>query len=135
MTAQPALFVEDGQLKYRPSDPETSRDAAVIAIGAAATNRRVALVQRYRAGDDGLIYFELADLTGVQQTSIGKRRGELRDSGLVCRAHDEDGNGRTRPSPTNTPAALWALTARGIAEAKTIASVASATRSAGSRLL
>jgi DNA-binding transcriptional ArsR family regulator len=111
------LFVDDGHGNFRPTDPETSAAAAVIAIRSAATNRRAALEHLHAAGDRGLTDFELADLTGVQQTSIGKRRGELRDAGLVARARDTDGFGITRPSPTNSPAAVWILTDRGVIEA------------------
>lgn len=98
---------------YRRTDEDTAQGAAVIAIGNAATNRHLALVHLYAAGDDGLSDFDLEAKTGVQQTSIGKRRGELRDAGLVARAFDEAGKGRTRLSPSNTPAAVWVITDAG----------------------
>ena len=104
----------------RATDPETSGEAAVIAIGNAAHGRRAVLRQLLAAGPDGLTDFELAERTGVQQTSIGKRRGELRDIGLVTRAFHEDGKRITRPSPTNSPSIVWILTAAGIAEAEAL---------------
>ena len=87
----------------RASDPATSHAAARDALPNAKTNRARAL-SLLRQFPDGLTDFELADLTGVQQTSIGKRRGELRDAGLV---YD---TGTRRPSPSGSQAVVWAAT-------------------------
>jgi len=111
---------DDGHGNHRRDDIDTAVGASIIAIGNAAGNRRTALARLYNAGRNGLTDFDLAAQTGVQQTSIGKRRGELRDAGLVCRARTEDGTGVSRPSPTGSPAAVWVLSAAGIAEAEAL---------------
>ena len=87
----------------RNSDPITSHQASAIAQVNAETNRALALQLLNDAHPDGLTDFELASLSGVQQTSIGKRRGELRDAGFV-----ED-SGHTRPSPSGTQAIVWRI--------------------------
>lgn len=112
------LFSVDTRGMVRASDPETSRGAAVVAIGRKALGQGLALEALYRAGERGLTDFELAAVTGWQQTSIGKRRGELRDDGLVCAAFllDPMSGDRVsvrRPSPTGTPAQVWELTPSG----------------------
>ena len=97
----------------RSSDPDTAHGAAVIALFAAPTNRERVLHVHATTERDGLTDFDLADITGVQQTSIGKRRGELVAVGYIERAYDE-GRAVTRPSPTGTPAAVWCITAAGL---------------------
>jgi hypothetical protein len=67
----------------------------------AGTNRALALQALLRAGVCGLTDFELSDRTGIQQTSIGKRRGELVTLGLVVPTT------LTRPSPSGAPAIVW----------------------------
>lgn len=84
----------------RSTDPVTSHLAAIDASSRAQTNRDLALAT-LRSHPSGLTDFDLADLTGIAQTSIGKRRGELRDAGLV-----ED-SGRHRPSPSGSAAIVW----------------------------
>ena len=98
----------------RTGDPDTSHGAAVIALHGAANNRQLALHHHATCATDGLSDFDLADLTGVQQTSIGKRRGELVAVGYIARVYNEDGSGLTRPSPSGTPAAVWAITSAGL---------------------
>lgn len=96
MTAQPTLF----DAMARRGDPDTSRCAAADALPNADTHRaRVLATLREHAA--GLTDFELADLLGLQQTSAGKRRGELRDRGLV-----ED-SGYRRPAPSGSLAIVW----------------------------
>lgn len=84
----------------RRTDPDTSHAAALDVIPHASHDRRLALGV-LRSHPDGLTDFELADLTGIQQTSIGKRRGELRDAGLVR------DSGRRRPAPSGSMAIVW----------------------------
>jgi DNA-binding transcriptional ArsR family regulator len=84
----------------RRSDPVTSWDAAADASRKADTHRARVLAT-LRAHRDGLTDFELADLLGLQQTSAGKRRGELRDQGLVI------DSGRRRPAPSGSLAIVW----------------------------
>ncbi len=98
----------------RATDPDTSHQAAVIAIRSAATNRELALAELAAVHPDGLTDFELADRTGVQQTSIGRRRGELRDAGLVERCDDGTGHTLKRPSPTGSPSIVWRCTDAGL---------------------
>ena len=65
----------------RVSDPDTSHEA-----GKANTNnsedRRLVLTT-HAAHLEGLTDYELADLHGRQQNSLGKRRTELRDAGMI----------------------------------------------------
>ena len=57
--------------------------------------------------------FELADATGIQQTSIGKRRGELYKAGYVTPSIVGIIT-TTRPSPSGSAATVWEITARGL---------------------
>ena len=87
---------------YRRTDPDTSRQAAQLALLTARTLRErcyEALVTH----PAGLTDFELADLVGRQQTSAGKRRGELVTVGLV-----ED-SGERRRTPSGASAIVWRL--------------------------
>ena len=89
--------------RARRTDPDTSHRAAADATLNAGTHRAKAL-GLLRAAPDGLTDFELAAMLGLQQTSIGKRRGELRDAGLV-----ED-SGKRRPAPSGSAAIVWKAT-------------------------
>jgi hypothetical protein len=89
------------QLVVRDSDPSTSHHAAQRTHGRGKSRRRV--YAALRENPAGLTDFELAKLTGLQQNSAGKRRGELRDEGKV-----ED-SGERRPSPTGTRAIVWRI--------------------------
>ena len=102
----------------RRGGQDTSQGAAVIAIFNLRGNREAALAALAQAGETGLTDFELADVTGVQQTSIGKRRKELVDHGLVESVLDPaTGKPATRPSPTGSPSMVWRATADGISRA------------------
>jgi uncharacterized protein YdaL len=57
----------------------------------------------------GLTDFELAARSGLQQTSIGKRRGECMKAGLVEAAP------ATRPAPSGSLAQVWRITDAGLA--------------------
>lgn len=85
----------------RSTDPDTSWDAARDAILNANTHRARALQELVAAGSTGLTDFELADRTGLAQTSVGKRRGELRDAGFVIDSGDR------RPAPSGSAAIVW----------------------------
>lgn len=83
----------------RRTDPSTSWMAARLAEPRAGTNRALALgLLRERGSQTD---FELASASGLQQTSIGKRRGELVEAGLV-RATD-----LRRRSPSGAWAIVW----------------------------
>jgi len=70
-------------------------------------NKWLALNALVEAGSKGLTDFELEARVGVQQTSIGKRRGDLVKLGLVEATY------RFRPSPSNTPSMVWCSTRAG----------------------
>ncbi len=83
--------------RARKSDPETSHQAA-------EPDReidRARALKALRAAPDGLTDFELGERINRQQTSAGKRRGELRDQGLV-----ED-SGLRRAAPSGASAIVW----------------------------
>jgi DNA-binding transcriptional ArsR family regulator len=84
----------------RATDPVTSREAAAANKPKAPGHRALAL-SVLRSHPGGLTDFELSDLTGLAQTSVGKRRGELRDAGLVA------DSGKRRPSPSGCAAIVW----------------------------
>lgn len=94
-TAPPGEFA-----MVRTSDPDTSKEAAAGATLNAATLRARCL-EALRAHADGLTDFELAAHVGSQQTSAGKRRGELVAQGLVRNS------GNRRPSPSGAAAIVW----------------------------
>ena len=95
----------------RRTDPETSHQAARRAAHTAATHRAVALRELVAAGHAGLTDFELAARCHSQQTSIGKRRGELVRMGLV------EATSETRPAPSGAQATVWRVTEAGVREA------------------
>lgn len=102
----------------RTGGQDTSVTAAVISLHSLTRNKELALDALAAAGESGLTDFELADRTGVQQTSIGKRRLELTRDGLVESVIDPaTGRPATRPSPTGSPSMVWAATRDGIARA------------------
>jgi len=86
----------------RHTDPATSHGAAERATGHAQADRQRVLALLAERGP--LTDFQLADLTGRKQTSIGVRRGELVKAGLV-REHDRGGI-----SDTGTPCIRWTVT-------------------------
>ena len=109
MTLQAPLFPweeeptrsHDGfRLVARSTDPDTSWGAASDASIRADTHRARVLAT-LRNHPDGLTDFELGALLGLQQTSAGKRRGELRDQGLVEYA------GYKRPAPSGSLSMVW----------------------------
>lgn len=85
----------------RATDPETSHAAARGARKHAKADRQRALEALIDAGARGLTDFELGDLIGRQQTSAGKRRGELVTLGVVEWA------GSWRPAPSGAKARVW----------------------------
>ena len=92
----------------RTNDPDTSWMAALGRLGGKAADRRAALEWLF-VRPEGLTDFELGELMGRQQTSAGKRRGELRDLGLAT------DTGLRRPAPSGSSAIVWAITAQGMA--------------------
>lgn len=96
----------------RRTDPETSKQAGALNR---ENDRRQALLI-HATHPDGLTDFELAALMGRQQTSAGKRRGELRDLGLI-HPLTIAGEKITRPAPSGAPARVWTITYDGMQEA------------------
>lgn len=94
----------------RRGDFATSKDAAKLAALTAGTLRAKCLLALADA-TDGLTDFELGARVNRQQTSAGKRRGELVEAGYVENSHEK------RPSPSKAFAAVWVITDAGRAKA------------------
>ena len=103
--------LDDIQPLARNNDPETSHEAAANASFRASANKLLAMrtLDRYGALTD----YELAARTGLQQNSIGKRRKDCQDAGMVERLLDADGNSIKRPAPSGSKALVWTLTEKG----------------------
>lgn len=97
--------MDDAREAVRPvarrSDPETSHQAAASVAPRAKRDRDRVYEALKAAGEDGLSDFELGAIVSLKQTSAGKRRGELRDAGLVVATE------MRRPSDTGSPAIVW----------------------------
>ncbi len=100
----------NAQPKTRKIDWSTSAAAAASVNASAGRLLALRTLAEYPAG---LTDFELADATGWQQTSIGKRRGELFRAGLVEVATGPDGKPLKRPAPSGKLALVWRLTLAG----------------------
>lgn len=97
----------------RASDPETSWRAADRHPVMRREDRVAVLIAHYR-NPKGLTDFELGDIVKRQQTSAGKRRGELRDNGLIEQTSER------RPSPSGSSAIVWRITLEGLRLGRTI---------------
>lgn len=95
----------------RRKDPLTSHMAAIDARFRANNHRRRALLAFFKYGN--LTDFELASKTGLQQTSIGRRRKDCQDAGLVTFHRDEEGLKVKRPAPSGSKSYAWELTEDG----------------------
>lgn len=104
------LTLDDARLfviqNTRQMDHMTSINAARRTYPLTASHRATALRVHYE-NPGGLTDFELAAITGVTQPSIGKRRLELQHKGYIEETE------LTRPSPSNSPARVWRITAAG----------------------
>jgi hypothetical protein len=93
----------------RATDPVTSLMAAEKIAPHVSTGRMLALKCHYEH-PEGLDDFQLSELTGIKQTSVGKRRGELERMGYV-----EKGERRVGPSKlTNSIVYSYRITRAGI---------------------
>jgi hypothetical protein len=99
------------QPRTRTGDWSTSVAAA---SGISASAGRLLALKTLYGHPGGLTDFELSDLTGRQQTSIGKRRGELFAVGLVEVLRDGLGNPVKRPAPSGALALVWVITSAGV---------------------
>ena len=95
----------------RNNDPETSHEAAKDVSVRASAHRLLAMQTLDRHG--ALTDHELAARTGLQHNSIGKRRKDCQDAGMVERLLDADGNSIKRPAPSGSKALVWTLTEKG----------------------
>src|ERR1700722_1319197 len=93
----------------RASDPHTSHLAAHRTPILRSRDRMLVLYEHAKHLRNGLTDFELAANLNRQQTSVGKRRGELRDLGLIYATSVR------RLAPSGSAAIVWALTYRGLA--------------------
>lgn len=84
----------------RTTDPETSREAGSVNI-LYRGNLRLEVLDALRQYPDGLTDWELAEIVGRHQPSVGKRRGELVAAGLVEFA------GEYRLSPLGQKCRVW----------------------------
>lgn len=97
--------------KTRVRDWHTSIEAAASVRSSAG---RLLALRTLAANPAGLTDFELSAATGWQQTSIGKRRGELFKVGLVEVAVDAHDHPIKRPAPSGSPALVWRITPAGL---------------------
>ena len=91
----------------RSTDPHTSHLAAEAHRGLLGAHDRLITLLAHAQHPDGLTDFELAAILGRQQTSVGVRRGELRNAGLI------EETDITRLSPSRSPAIVWRITLMG----------------------
>jgi hypothetical protein len=91
----------------RASDPYTSHLAARRTPILRSRDRMLVLYEHAKYSKTGLTDFELAANLNRQQTSVGKRRGELRDLGLI------HATSLRRLAPSGSAAIVWALTFKG----------------------
>ena len=94
----------------RHSDPDTSHAAANVAKFSCSKHRKIALLTLYEHGP--LTDFELSDITGIQHSSIGKRRKDCFDYGLVEYYVINDVRVK-RPTKTGCKALVYVLSPRG----------------------
>jgi len=88
----------------RPENPQTSHDAGAKQWN--NQNDRAIVLEAYFLGDNsvGMNDWELADKLGRQQNSVGKRRTELRDAGLIVDI------GQRRVGHTKSKCIVWGIT-------------------------
>ena len=94
----------------RRTNLETSHEAARNASEHAPNHRLRALNALYEHGP--MTDFELADKTNLQQNSIGKRRKDCQDIGLID-FFIVDGEKQRRKTPSGSSAYVWQITELG----------------------
>ena len=93
----------DEPARARSTDPWTSHAAKEFNLN----EDRVAVLLVHSRHPFGLTDFELASNMDRQQTSVGKRRGELRDHGYIEQTPIK------RNAPSGAMAIVWRITPRG----------------------
>lgn len=96
---------------HRINDWDTSIDAAKSAEINCSENQLIAL---RLIKEKPMTDYDLADATGMQQNSIGKRRCDLFKAGFVEPETSATGENVKRPSPSGTPCISWKITQAGI---------------------
>ena len=94
----------------RRNDLDTSHEAARDASKKAPNHRLIALQALFEHGP--MTDYELAEKTGLQQNSIGKRRKDCQDIGLVD-FFMLDGEKERRKTPSGSSAYVWQITELG----------------------
>ncbi len=89
----------------RASDPWTSHAAFADAKVNASEGRMLVIECLFKFGP--MTDYELADRTGWQQNSIGKRRLECMRAQWVRPSLDESGKQRSRPAPSGSQSLVW----------------------------
>lgn len=103
-TTTPDLF---SFVRARTSDPQTSHQAGQrTSDELRAAYKRVLAV--HKAHPRGLTDHEMSAMIRGLQTSYGKRRGELRDMGMIEDSHER------RPAPSGSSAIVWRITKAGM---------------------
>jgi hypothetical protein len=102
----------------RTGDPETSWEAAYRDVDGKQSDRRRVLLTHDEAAKlgyppFGLTDYDLASAMGRQQNSVGKRRGELRDRGLIEAVLLPNSRPMKRPAPSGSASIVWRITERG----------------------
>jgi predicted transcriptional regulator len=92
------------------NDLVTSHEAAAKASIKAPNHRIVALKAFVEHGP--MTDFQLAEKTGLQQTSIGKRRKDCQDAGLID-FYMPNGEKERRQTPSGSSACVWQITELG----------------------
>ena len=108
--------MEQASLNFNPRAAARATDDVTSVIAAERVNvshgRMLALRLHY-SHPEGLTDFELARLSGLAQTSIGKRRGDLMNPKYFPAPLIEK-TGETRPAPSGSPARVYRITDAGL---------------------
>jgi len=93
----------------RRGAPTTSK-AAAASVPHFATAHHAAIVRAMQEhGANGLTAHEIAARCRLEAHAVGKRMHELEKGRIVAVSRNEDGNDKTRPSPSGRQARVWVL--------------------------
>ena len=101
------IFGTSTKTMVRSTDPVTSFEAAVNTSYKSPNHRLIALQALLTHGP--MTDFQLAEKTGLQQTSIGKRRKDCQDARLVD-FYMPGGEKERRQTPSGSSAYVWQIT-------------------------
>lgn len=105
MTQQPIVWPNrDQHPSVRVNDPDTCQEPSEFRM----SKGRLLALAAHVSHPEGLTDFELAALTDTAQTSIGVRRKELVQAGLVIATLER------RPSPSGAKSIVWRITSQGV---------------------